>query len=176
LVKTPQFYTLLTPPPPARYSHSPPSTTQPPQNSLLGTQSSQHSLKKNVFSLPSFLPSFLPSSSSSSLQTSPTSNSPLSPSSNSNLEAPNKHAKRSIFFLETPLNPFFFAFVCSQQAPSPRRRRLLLLLLLFLLSFSGTPGLLFPSQSRRRSKSANKQNKCEDLNTKRGRRNESSNK
>ncbi len=91
-----------------------------------------------------FLPSFLPSSSSSSLHNSPTSNSPLSPSSNSNLEAPNKHAKRSIFFLETLLNPFLFAFVCSQQAPSPPPRLLLLLLLLlvFLLSFSGSPWTL----------------------------------
>ncbi len=94
--------------------------------------------------LSSFLPSFLPSSSSSSLHNSPTSNSPLSRSSNSNLEAPNKHAKRSIFFLETLLNPFLFAFVCSQQAPSPPPRLLLLLLLLlvFLLSFSGSPWTL----------------------------------
>lgn len=145
----------------------------------------QHNPRKTLFLAPNLttftqknrlLSSFLPSSSSNSLQTSPTSNSPLSPSSNSNLEAPNKHAKRSIFFLETLLNPFFFAFVCSQQAPSPPPRRLLLLLLVFLLSFSGSPGLLFPSQSRRRSKSANKQNKCEDLNTERGRGNERSNK
>jgi hypothetical protein len=46
----------------------------------------------------------------------------------------------------------------------------------FLFSFSGSPGLLFPSKNRRRSKSASKQNKCEYLNTERGRGNESSNK